>query len=102
MAAALIWSSEALDDIDAIAEFIARDSPHHARRVVEGLFELGDQALEHPRAGRVVPELGDSLVREHFLYSYRLIYEIGSDRIEVLAVLHGRRLLESMGDRFEE
>lgn len=40
MAAELIWSSESLDDIDAIARFIARDSPHHAQRVVEALFEL--------------------------------------------------------------
>ena len=101
MAAALIWSSQALDDIDVIAEFIARDSLNHAHRVVEGLFALGDQALEHPLAGRMVPELGDPQVRERFLYSYRLIYQIRGDRIEVLAVLHGRRLLESVGDRFE-
>ncbi|SRR5579885_2913492 len=101
MAAALIWSGEALDEIDALAEFIARDSPHHAQRVVEGSFELGDKPREFPLAGRTVPELGDSQVRERFLYSYRLIYEIRADRIEVLAVLHGRRLLESVGDRFE-
>ncbi|MHB8913161.1 MAG: hypothetical protein ACYC42_11055 [Lysobacter sp.] len=36
MAAELIWSSESLDDIDAIAQFIGRDSLHHAQRVVEG------------------------------------------------------------------
>ncbi|THD08316.1 type II toxin-antitoxin system RelE/ParE family toxin [Metallibacterium scheffleri] len=84
MVAALIWSSESLDDIDAIAQFISRDSPHHAQRVVEGLFELGDVQ-----------------VRERFLYSYRLIYEARPDRIAVLAVLHGRRLLESIGERFE-
>lgn len=40
MAAELSWSGEALDDIDAIAQFIARDSPHHAQRVVEALFDL--------------------------------------------------------------
>ncbi len=102
MAAALIWSSESLDDIEAIAQFIARDSLHHAQRVVEGLFELGDMTLVHPLAGRVVPELGDAQVRERFLYSYRLIYEVRPDRIEVLAVLHGRRLLESIGERFED
>lgn len=101
MAAALIWSREALDDIDAIARFIGRDSLHHAQRVVEGLFELGDVASSHPLAGRAVPELGDAQVRELFLYSYRLIYEVRPDHIEVLAVLHGRRLLESIGGRFE-
>lgn len=40
MAAELIWTEEALDDVDAIAEFITRDSLYHARRVVEAMFEL--------------------------------------------------------------
>ncbi|MDE2148435.1 MAG: type II toxin-antitoxin system RelE/ParE family toxin [Gammaproteobacteria bacterium] len=102
MAAALIWSSESLDDIDALAQFIGRDSPRHAQRVVEALFDLGDAIAAHPLAGRVVPELGEHHVRERFLYSYRIIYEIRPERIEVLAVLHGRRLLESIGERFEE
>ena len=102
MAAELIWSSQSLDDIDAIAQFIGRNSPHHAQRVVEALFDLGDVITAHPLAGRTVPELGAELVRERFLYSYRIIYEVRPERIEVLAVLHGRRLLESIGERFEE
>lgn len=48
MAAELIWSSESLDDTDAIAQFIGRDSLHHAQRVVEGLFELGEMVVAHP------------------------------------------------------
>jgi plasmid stabilization system protein ParE len=102
MAAELIWSSESLDDIDAIAEFIARDSPHHAQCVVAALFELGDAIATHPLAGRSVPELNDQAVRERFLYSYRVIYEVRAERIEMLSVLHGRRLLESIDERFEE
>ena len=102
MAAALIWSSESLDDIDALAQFIARDSPHHAKRVVEALFDLGDVIAAHPLAGRLVPEVDGTSVRERFLYSYRIIYDIRSEHIAVLAVLHGRRLLESIGERFEE
>ncbi|HVU81529.1 MAG TPA: type II toxin-antitoxin system RelE/ParE family toxin [Rhodanobacteraceae bacterium] len=101
MAGELIWSSESLDDIDAIAQFIARDSLHHAKRVVEALFELGDAIAAHPLVGRIVPELNDAAVRERFLYSYRVIYEVRAKRIEILAVLHGRRLLESIGERFE-
>ena len=101
MAAELNWSEESLDDIDAIADFIARDSLHHAQRVVEMLFELGEVILAHPLAGRMVPELNDPNVRERFLYSYRVIYEMRPERINELAVLHGRRLLESIGERFE-
>jgi plasmid stabilization system protein ParE len=76
MAAAVVWSQEALEDIDAIADYISRDSPQHARRVVEQMYELGDDIAAHPQVGRAVPELGDPLVRERFVYSYRVLYEI--------------------------
>lgn len=67
MAAELIWTEEALDDVDAIAELIARDSPYHARRVVEAMFELGDEAGEQPLIGRIVPEMQRAKLRERFL-----------------------------------
>ena len=43
--------------------------------------------------GRVVPERDDPDIREIFIYSYRVIYRIRKDQIEVLAVIHGARLL---------
>lgn len=49
-----------------------------------------------------MPELHDRAVRERFLYSYRVIYELRAERIEILAVLHGRRLLESIDERFDK
>jgi addiction module RelE/StbE family toxin len=100
VAQTLIWSHEALDDIDRIAEYIGRDSRYHAQQVIERLFELASALPAHPRIGRVVPELNSDEVREQFLYSYRLIYEITGDRVVVLAVIHGKRLLESV-ERFK-
>ena len=99
MARTVIWSQEALDDIDSIAEYISRDSRYHARQVVETLFERGDSLLEQPESGRIVPELHDPHVREHFIYSYRLIYELKDNAIHILGVIHGKRLLESV-ERF--
>lgn len=96
MAQTLIWSHEALDDVDHIAEYISRDSRYHAQRVVEYLFDLADELPAHPKLGRIVPELADPHVRERFLYSYRLIYELTDEAIHVLAVIHGKRLLESV------
>lgn len=101
MAQTLIWSNEALDDIDRIAEFIGRDSAYHASRVVEHLLALGASLPDQPLMGRVVPELSSQNVRERFLYSYRMIYEIRPDAVFVLAVIHGKRLLESVG-RFQQ
>ena len=100
MAARLIWSDEALNDVDAIAEYINRDSPFHARRVAQEFFAIAETLAEQPKLGRVVPELNDPNVRERFLYSYRLIYEIQNDELHILAVIHGRCLLEAIGDRF--
>lgn len=39
MARELIWSDEALRDVDSIASYIARDSVHYAKRIVAELFE---------------------------------------------------------------
>ena len=99
MAARLTWSDDALDDVDALAEYINRDSPYHARRIVQEIFAIGESVAEHPRMGRIVPELDDEVVRERFVYSYRIIYETRSGEVEILAVIHGRRLLESIEDR---
>ncbi len=38
--------------------------------------------------GRVVPEIGNSNIRELIVYSYRLVYEVSSGRGIVLAVIH--------------
>ncbi len=43
-----------------------------------------------------IPELNVDAVRELGLYSYRIVYEIKSDKlIEVLAVIHKRQHLEA-------
>ncbi len=99
MAQTLIWSQAALDDIDSVAEYISRDSLYHAQQVVERIVDLGESLPAQPRLGRVVPELNSPTVRERFVYSYRLIYEIKDNAIHVLAVIHGKRLLESV-ERF--
>lgn len=101
MAARLIWPNEALDDLDAIASYIHRDSPLHAKRVVDAALALAESAAQHPLTGRKVPELNNPAIRERFLYSYRLLYEVRGEQIEVLALIHGRRLLESLANRLD-
>ncbi len=78
----------------------SQDSLYHAQHVVESIFDLGDSLFEQPKSGRIVPELYDPDVRERFIYSYRLIYELKDDDIHILGVIHGKRLLESV-ERFD-
>ncbi len=95
MARTLIWSEESLQDISGIAEFIARDSAYYAQHVVETILNKGESVIDFPEAGRVVPGLGQEAIREQFVFSYRLIYQLEGDEVLILAVIHGKRLLES-------
>ena len=96
------WSPEASEDLEAIAEYIARDSGHYARAVVSEVLSVSQTIREFPLIGRTVPEIGDDNIRERFIYSYRLIYRIDAKTILIVAVIHRKRLLENVGDRFEE
>jgi len=70
MALAVVWSPEAIEDLESIGVYIERDSPYYARAVVGKIIELGRALPQFPKAGRTVPELGDAAIRERFVYSY--------------------------------
>jgi plasmid stabilization system protein ParE len=99
MALPVAWSPEALDDVEAIATFIDRDSPSYAAAVVHRMVSLASTLGGYPEAGRIVPELADPAIREHFVHEWRLIYRIEPTRVLVVAVVHGRRQFDP-GERF--
>ena len=41
-----------------------------------------------------MPEIGDENIREVFVYSYRMIYEVLAPEVRILAFLHGARDLD--------
>jgi toxin ParE1/3/4 len=88
------WTPQAADDLDAIAEFIARDSPHFAGLFAADILQTVGQLADFPESGRIVPEVGDRSIREIILGSYRIIYRRRSDVVEILTVHHGARLLD--------
>ena len=94
MARGLVWSPEAIEDIESIASYIERDSVWYAKAVASKIVETAETIPNFPELGRVVPEIGNVAIRERFAYSYRIIYRIESERILVAAVIHGSRLLQ--------
>jgi len=95
------WSPEAAEDLESIAEYIERDSSFYAQSVVSQILATSRKIEEFPLIGRMLPEIGDEDIRERFIYSYRLVYQIRSQKILIVAVIHGKRLLENIEDRFE-
>jgi toxin ParE1/3/4 len=88
----VIWSTEAFKDLDAIYEYIAKDSPIYAQRVVERIISRGEQIAKYPKSGRKTPEMNRPDIREIIEGSYRIIYRLKEHEIEILTVLHGARL----------
>lgn len=70
------WTLQAADDLQAIYDYIARDSPHYAQLTVEKILSAIDRLKYYPRMGRHVPERPRDDLRElinsPFAISHRL------------------------------
>ena len=99
MAQQLRWSPEAVEDVEAIAQYIERDSSYYAQAVVSRIVLLVETISDQPELGRVVPEIQNPDYRERFVHKYRVIYRVESERILVVAVIHGSRQLEPLVGR---
>jgi plasmid stabilization system protein ParE len=85
------WSKPAEKDLKQIFEYIVRDSKFYAKKVVKNIVEKSMSLDSSPRRGRIVPEINDPNIREIFIYSYRLMYQITPGDIFILGVIHGKR-----------
>lgn len=99
---ALVWTDRALSDLEDIGDFIAADNPAAAERWVGELMSAAEQAASAPLSGRRVPELGRDDVREVIKRTYRIVYRVRPDRVDVLAVFEGHRRLPGRLKAIEE
>lgn len=83
------WTETAQQHLEAIYNYIAQNSPVYAKRMIDRLTRRSMQISTHPFSGRTVPEYESEHIREIIEGSYRIIYRIKPDRIDVLAVIHG-------------
>lgn len=88
---AVVWTDRAFSDLEEIGEFIGADNPAAAARWVSELMATAERAAVAPLAGRRVPELGRDDLREVLRRTYRIVYRVWSDRVEVLTVFEGHR-----------
>ena len=87
------WTEQALEDLRSIHDFIGRDSPTFASLIVEKVILAIEQLTEYPDLGRIVPEWGDSAIREIILRPYRLIYRRNPEMVEILTIFQSSRHL---------
>mgnify|MGYP003382700791 CR=1 FL=1 len=90
----LRWTLQAADELEAITEFIAADSPYYANLFAINVFAAVERLAMFPGSGRIVAEIEDPEVRETLSGSYRIIYRVRNDAVEVLTIYHCARLLD--------
>jgi len=93
------WTDTAQDHLDAIHAYIAQDSAEYAIRTVDRLTRRSQQIADFPLSGRRVPEYDLDQIREVIESSYRIIYHIKPDQIDILAVIYGSMNILSSGNK---
>jgi toxin ParE1/3/4 len=86
----LVWTQEAADDLEAIMEYISRDSPEAALRLARHLFSILDSLPSLPFRGCKRDEDGG---RESVFvpWPYVAVYEVVGESIFVKAIRHTSR-----------
>jgi plasmid stabilization system protein ParE len=82
------WSNTAIEHLSKIHDYVAQDSPHYANKLIDRITRRSEQFEIFPRSGRIVPEFGSEEIREVVEGSYRIIYYIGLQQIDILAVVN--------------
>ena len=85
------WAPQALEDLQSIRAYIARDSVEYADLIIDQIVQAVERLENHPRSGRIVPELGLSSIREVIVGSYRIVYLLAGVDAFILTVFHGAR-----------
>jgi toxin ParE1/3/4 len=94
----VVWAQPALDDLQEIHHYIARDSAQYAQRMVEQIIEAAGLLKQFPQLGEVLHELPESGYRQRIVKPYRLIYreESARPRVVIVAVIHASRDLPTI------
>jgi toxin ParE1/3/4 len=88
----IIWTQEALEQLIAIEDYIARGNPELAVKFVDQIIEHAESLPGNPRLGRVVPEIANPDIRELIFNKYRIVYRLSETRMEILTIFEGHRL----------
>lgn len=96
MAQQIRWSPRAVSNFEDICDYIARDSEYYAALFAKRINSIIKAMPQFPKAGRVVPEYKDENLREKIYESYRIIYRLKREFIEIVTICHGAKLLNNI------
>src|SRR6056297_2382558 len=88
------WSLQAADELEEICVYFDNNSPHYAKLFAFKIIESIQKLKNFTKIGRIVTEIENPEIRELFYKSYRIIYRIQQDCIEIVSIFHGSRIID--------
>jgi antitoxin ParD1/3/4/toxin ParE1/3/4 len=89
VSAKFLLSAEALEDLDEIWLYIAKDSTEAAARVELALRNAMRMLGEQPGIGHFRKDLTERAVKFWPVFSYLIVYDPEKRPVEIVRVLHG-------------
>lgn len=89
------WTESAWADLENIADYIAKDSPYYAKKLVDEIRFIVRNLTKFPQIGRIVPEVKMSEIREVIIGNYRIVYQITRQLIYIVGIIHTARDLST-------
>jgi toxin ParE1/3/4 len=93
--AEIVWTEPALQELEAIAEYIALDNPVAARNLVSTIFKITQRLEDFPKSGRTPSELPNSIYRELAAPPCRIFYREDGKQALILYVMREERQLRT-------
>jgi len=95
----VIWAKIAEKDLANILEYITRENPDNAKKILQRIKARTAAFNFSPQRGRVIPELknfGIIQYRELIIPPWGIFYRISENKVYVLSVLDSRQNLEDI------
>ncbi len=93
---AIKWSPQAVRDVESIRDYIAQDSRRYAELTVGRILASVERLRAFPQSGRVVPERGNSEIREVIVGPFRVVYRHRGGVVEIATVFRASRLFPDL------
>jgi toxin ParE1/3/4 len=89
--AQIVWAAPAIQDMDAIADYIALDNPAAARRLVQPVVAAVDTLRKFPKIGSIPAELQGLPYRQLVVPPCRIFYRIEKRIVYIVHLLRGEQ-----------
>jgi toxin ParE1/3/4 len=92
--AKIVWANPALQDLEAIADYIALDRPAAASQLVRQVFAAVNMLPDFPAMGSLPPELRGLPYRQLIVPPCQIFYQIQKKAVFIVHIFRGEQLVK--------